>query len=86
MRVATRVRTLAEAFTRGSSSKQPIMISAMVYYYSALRKGRKLDSLPLVSIVLGKPAQTGLAVKKKLRIIKFRRPEAGVSSRARDVF
>ena len=61
------------------------MISAMVYYYSALRKGRQLDSLPLVWIVLGKPAQTGLAVKKNLRIIKFRWPEAGVRSRARDV-
>ena len=46
-------------------------------------KGRKLDSLPLVSIVLCKPARTGLAVKNWLRVVinKLGWPEAGVRSR-----
>ena len=78
MRVATRVHTLAEAFTRDPSSEQAFLISAMVFGNSALMKGRKLDSLPLVSIIRGKPAQTGLAVKNYLRMNKLGWPEAGV--------
>ena len=67
MRVATRDHTLAEAFTRDPLSKQPFMMSAMVYYDSTLMKSRKLDSLPLVSILLGESAQRALAVKNWLK-------------------